>query len=614
MNTFQSTGREDNKEVLKNRAVTLLILLFIILLISFIQIFRLIVLERDAYLTSSEENRITILPIYSSRGLIRLSNEELISENVVFHNLVISLGNKSISSIKKAIEGIGLALDIEKTRIKEIKNKIYLNKKSKQMTLIENLSSEQIEKYLFYREKWPSIKLEAELRRFLIDSALFSHVVGYLGRINADELEEAEELLLFSESWVGKTGLEKQYEETLRGSFGYRTVEVDVYGNEVRELRRIKPSTANTIYLSLDKNLQRLAKKELKGRRGAIIAIDPNNGLVRALVSSPDFNPNVLNQSEKGNFTEIASDPDGPFFNRVISGNYPPASTIKPFIGLLGLQEGVIDWGTIVEDPGFFQINAEGRKYRGSREEGHGSVNLSKAIIESSDVYFYELATQLSVDKIYSFLDSFGLSNMTGIDIYGEGKGILPNRKWKLGAVGQSWYVGDTVNLGIGQGYITVTPLQLAIAISALANKGKVFRPRVVERINDEFTSPEVLFTVSLSDKSNWKKMEEAMVGVIESWNGTAHNLFAEGQQSIAGKTGTAQIKSLSEGKLTVKEEYEKVRKDEKKRDHALFVSYGPLPNPKLVVVVVIENGESGSTVAAPIAKKMIASFISESR
>jgi len=203
---------------------------------------------------------------------------------------------------------------------------------------------------------------------------------------------------------------------------------------------------------------------------------------------------------------------------------------------------------------------------------------------------------------------------MTGIDIYGEGKGILPNRKWKLGAVGQSWYVGDTVNLGIGQGYITVTPLQLAIAISALANKGKVFRPRVVERINDKFTSPEVLYTVSLSDKSNWKKMEDAMVRVIESWNGTAHNLFVEGQQTIAGKTGTAQIRSLSEGELTAKEEYEDVRRDEKKRDHALFVSYGPLPNPKLVVVVVIENGESGSIVAAPIAKKMIESFVSKSR
>ena len=600
--------------MLKNRAVTLLILLFIIVFISFIQIFRLIVLERDAYLTSSEENRITILPIYSARGLIRLSSEELISENIVFHNLVISLGNKSFSSVNKTIEGIGFDLDIKKTRVEKIKNKIHLNKKSKKVTLIENLSSEQIEKYLFYREKWPSIKLEAELRRFLIDGSLFSHVVGYLGRINADELAEEEEFLLFNESWVGKTGLEKQYDETLRGSFGYKIVEVDVYGKEVRELRRIKPSTTNTIYLSLDKNLQRLAKKELNGRRGAIIAIDPNNGLVRALVSSPDFNPNVLNQSEKGNFTELAGDPDGPFFNRVISGNYPPASTIKPFIGLLGLQEGVIDWGTMVEDLGFFQVNAEGRKYRGWKEEGHGSVNLSKAIIESSDVYFYELATQLSVDKIYAFLGSFGLSNKTGIDIYGEGEGILPNRKWKLGAVGDTWYVGDTVNLGIGQGYITVTPLQLAIAISAFANKGKVFRPRVVERINDKFTSPEVLYTVSLSDKSNWKKMEDAMVRVIESWNGTAHNLFVEGQQTIAGKTGTAQIRSLSEGELTAKEEYEDVRRDEKKRDHALFVSYGPLPNPKLVVVVVIENGESGSIVAAPIAKKMIESFVSKSR
>ena len=303
---------------------------------------------------------------------------------------------------------------------------------------------------------------------------------------------------------------------------------------------------------------------------------------------------------------------DAPLFNRAISGSYPPASTIKPFLGLLGLEERAIDADTIIKDEGVFQINGEGRKYRGWKEEGHGEVNLHKAIVESSDVYFYELASKLTIDKISHFLSLFNFGKNTGIDLNNESASILPDRKWKLGNIGETWFVGDTVNMGIGQGYIAVTPIQLASSVSAIATKGKIFKPKLVERLGDQDIEPELLFSIELTKKENWETIEKSMIAVINSWNGTAHNLYKEGGLKIAGKTGTAQIKSLVDQELSVQEEYEGIREIEKNRDHALFVSYGPLPNPNLTVVVIVENGESGSSVAAPIAMKLLEQYQAE--
>jgi penicillin-binding protein 2 len=372
------------------------------------------------------------------------------------------------------------------------------------------------------------------------------------------------------------------------------------------------PKKAHDLYLSLDKDLQKLARYELAGRRGAVVAIDPNNGLIKTLVSSPDFNPNIFNRSESGQVNDILKSIDSPIFNRAISGNYPPASTLKPFIGLLGIKEGIIDWASTIQDDGFFQINGQGRKYRGWKEEGHGRVNLQKSIVESSDVFYYNLASQLPIESISSFLKLFGFGSKTGIDLYAETEGILPSRKWKLGAIGESWFVGDTINLGIGQGYISCSPIQLAVAMSILATRGKAYKPRVIERIDEIFTEPELIYKVELSSEKNWQKLEDSMSLVVSSWNGTAHNLTEFGKVKIAGKTGTAQIKSLTDEVLTVKEEYEDIREEETSRDHALFIGYGPIPEPKLAVVVIVENGESGSIIAAPIAQKLIDLYLEE--
>tara|TARA_B100001175_G_scaffold174902_1_gene148564 strand:+ start:1 stop:1392 length:1392 start_codon:yes stop_codon:yes gene_type:complete len=455
----------------------------------------------------------------------------------------------------------------------------------------------------------PSIKLEAKLRRYLPHRNLFSHVVGHLGLVNKDEMLSLSRAEYLGDSYIGKVGLEKSYEELLKGMSGTSLLEVDVYGNKVREIQRTAPDKPSNITLTLDFKLQKIAQEELANRRGAVVALDPMTGFIKVLVSSPDYNPNILNGSENGLSVLQTSMEEAPFFNRAISGLYPPASTIKPFIGLLGLEEKIINETTIVEDKGFFQLSEEGRKYRGWKEDGHGKVNLNKAIVESSDVYFYELASKLTIDRISSFLLKFGFGEISGIDLTNESKSILPTRNWKLGNIGEAWFVGDTINIGIGQGYISSTPLQLAVSLSAIANKGKIFKPKLISHNRLEDYEPQLLMEVQIQNPRHWNIIEKSMVSVINAWNGTAHNLYDEGGITIAGKTGTAQIKSLTDQDLSVREEYEGVRKDIRNRDHALFASYGPIPDPNLVVVVIVENGESGSAVAAPIAKRLIEQY-----
>jgi penicillin-binding protein 2 len=598
-------GQEASLKGLKRRSRIILGFLFFVSLAGVLQIVKLTVIDQENYATESEKNRIIRVPVYPSRGLIGLAkSNRLLVENIVAQQLTINF--KSTADIDSTIVDIQKTIGIPEEVVRTFYKVLSSNPRNMNIILMDDLTEEQVAKYLVNKERWPSSDLEAYLKRYVIDNSLFSHVLGYTGAVSRQEREDDEEYRYSINSRLGKSGIEKTYENELRGKVGYRTVEVDVHGKEVRELEKVLPTKAKNIFLSLDQELQELARKALKGRKGAVVAIDPNNGLVKVLVSSPDYNPNIFNETAEGDLRSLNSDTNAPFFNRAISGNYPPASTLKPFLGLLGLESGIINWNTKIEDEGFFQIQEEGRKYRGWKEEGHGTVDLNKAIIESSDVYFYELASKTTVDQIHSFLKLFGFGQKTGIDLTGEDEGLLPSQNWKLGRTGDSWFVGDTINLGIGQGYITTTPLQLAVAVSVLATKGRAYKPNIVEKVDETFIEPELLYQVEIKQERNWKKLEESMISVIRSWNGTAHNIYNPEDFLIAGKTGTAQIKSLTEENLTVQEEYENVRKDIKKRDHALFVGYGPIPNPNLTVVVIVENGESGSAVAAPIAKSII--------
>ena len=605
MRTIQDLIKDEEElRALKVRSNIISYLFLVLFIVGLFKIFQLTILDRVDYEAESDKNRIITIPIYPSRGLIKLSDGTIVAENIVTHGIYIK--DKLFDSAKDQIELLFKDVLNEDRNLNELKMESNLGSN---IWLAESLTEKELARYEFFKNDLPSIELETKLVRYLPHQNLFSHAVGHLGKVNPQE-----RLLLSKEeypngSFIGKVGIEKRYESFLKGSIGTSVLEVDVYGNKVREISRTNPDRPSDLVLTLDLELQKIARKELAGRRGAVVALEPNTGYVKALVSSPDYNPNLLNGSENGKLVTKSSKEEAPFFNRAISGSYPPASTIKPFIALLGLEEGIIDTSTIIEDKGFFQLKEDGRRYRGWKEEGHGKVNLKKAIVESSDVYFYDLASKLTIDRISIFLKEFGFGNLSGIDLMNESESILPTRSWKLGNIGETWFVGDTVNIGIGQGYITSTPLQLASSISAIANKGLIYQPKLVSKVEGSSYQPEVLNDVRIGNEKNWEIIEESMISVIQSWNGTAHNLFDENGITIAGKTGTAQIKSLTDQELTVREEYEDIRQNIKNRDHALFASYGPIPDPNLVVVVIVENGESGSAVAAPIAKRIIEQY-----
>ena len=612
MSEFLNLDREKEAQTkLTNRSTFLLVLVGLFGLITLFQLVKLTVLDSGLYTTISDENRIVRVPIYPSRGLIKLSNGEIVTENIVSQALTIS--PSKTKDIEQTLKELKENLIINEKQLLAYKEK-SIDKKSKYERVVigENLSQQQIARFSVESDRWPSLSIEARLMRFNLSGPIFSHVLGYVGQISLEEIEDSINFSYPLSFQIGKSGVEKSYEEQMRGGVGYKTIEVDVHGKEIRELTRVIPKKGSDIYLTLDKDLQELARNELAGRKGAIVALDPNTGFIKALVSGPDFNPNIFNKTEIGDLDIIFNDLESPLFNRAISGSYPPASTIKPFIGLLGLKEGEIDWNTTIEDEGFFQLNEEGRKYRGWKEEGHGQVNLAKSIIESSDVFFYQLATQLTVDRIAAFLKEFGFGLKSGVDLYAEAEGILPDRKWKLGAIGESWFVGDTVNMGIGQGYISSTPLQLALAVSSIATRGKIYKPKVVAKVNEDLIEKEIFLEIDSIKESDWEKLESSMVSVISDWRGTAFNLNEIAKNKIAGKTGTAQIKSLTDEELTVKEEYEDIRQEVSNRDHALFVGYGPIPEPELTVVVIVENGESGSAIAAPIAQRLIDKYLSK--
>tara|TARA_E500000081_G_scaffold51562_1_gene54662 strand:+ start:412 stop:2247 length:1836 start_codon:yes stop_codon:yes gene_type:complete len=595
---------EKDAQSLRTRLGVIFSFLLILLIGGIFKIVQLTVLDRADYITEADNNRIINIPIYPARGLIRLEDGTVIAENIVTQGLYIKskLFKTSRDQIEKLYNQVldeSRTFDQQKLQIKD-EEKIWL---------VKNLSEKELARYEVQKNTIPSIKLEAKLKRYLPHRNLFSHVIGHLGLISSNERLTLSRAEYPSDSYIGKVGLEKSYEKLLKGTAGISLLEVDVYGNKVREIQRTAPDIPSNITLTLDFKLQKIAQEELANRRGAVVALDPMTGFVKALVSSPDYNPNILNGSENSLSVSQSSIEEAPFFNRAISGLYPPASIIKPFIGLLGLEEEIINETTIVEDKGFFQLKEEGRRYRGWKEDGHGEVNLNKAIVESSDVYFYELASKLTIDRISTFLLKFGFGQISGIDLINESKSILPTRNWKLGNIGEAWFVGDTINIGIGQGYISSTPLQLAVSLSALANKGKIYKPKLVSNDQLEDYEPQLLMEVQIQNPRYWNIIEKSMISVINSWNGTAHNLYDEEGITIAGKTGTAQIKSLTDQDLSVREEYEGIRKEIKNRDHALFASYGPVPDPNLVVVVIVENGESGSAVAAPIAKRLIEQY-----
>jgi len=582
------------------RILIFLIPFLILLTLAFFQIFNLMILSADEFKTQADSNRILKERVFPPRGLILDRNEEIVVENFIRQDLKVT--PSFVEDYSLYISNLSELLNYETSKIEDIfYKKLNEIKPFQSFTLIRNLNDEQIAKLNLNLSKFSGTEIIPNFSRNVTEGESLGSVVGYLGFASKNSILEDPNLKNFSDQQIGLLGIEKEYDDFLRGEIGYKFLEKDSKGNVIKVLSTEPPKKGKNLKLSIDLELQRTLFKEFTGKKGALIAIEPETGFIRALISSPSYDPNYLNNFYSEEIEKILQDENSPLFNRAVSGQYPPASTLKPFIGLAALEEQVITWDEKIHDQGEFFVEGDDRPYRGWKEEGHGFVNMESAIAESSDVYFYNIAFDLTVSSISPFLAKFGFGSSSKL-LGNESKGILPDKKWKLGQKGEFWFKGDTINMGIGQGYILTTPLQIAIAYSALVNGGQLITPRIVESIDGvatEFSSKRI----ELKNNENWELIKKALVSVVESNKGTAHNLF-DPKKRIAGKTGTAQVKSLIND---IK--YQEIRENELLRDHALFVGYGPIEKPSLVVVVIVENGESGSLVAAPIVKKALNSY-----
>ena len=586
------SGKRDSES---RKLVLYLIFPIFIMLVVLLQTFNLTVINGKKYETQSENNRIVSRTIYPTRGLIYDTHDKLLVENIASSQLNL-VPERSTDTLKK-IKEIADLLNLEKSFLLDIYEKQIKKPRYpfQPITLAKSLNDEQIALFSVSSEKFKGFSVETGLVRSVVNKQSLAHVLGYMGYSESND-DDNKSSNFISGNQIGISGIEKTYHDQLSGKVGTRIEEKDVSGKFVRVLSENNAESGKDLKLSIDLDLQNFLIPFFEGQKGALVALEPKSGLIKALISSPSYDPNIFNSSSSlAEIQSIFSDDEGPLFNRATMGNYPPASTIKPILGLAALDEGIVDWNTIIQDDGEFYVEGDPRPYRGWKEDGHGKVDLEKAIVESSDVYFYSTAYDLTIKRLEPFLNKFGFGAKTNIDAE-ESNGLVPNEKWKLGYIGEFWFKGDSINLGIGQGYMLSTPIQISQAIAVIANRGEIIKPRLVEEIDESPTELESLGKINLKDETNWEKIEKSMIEVINSPNGTANNI-KDSRYVIAGKTGTAQIKSYED------QEYEDIRENPFFRDHALFVGYAPIPNPELLILVIIENGESGSRVAAPIAK-----------
>ena len=585
------SGKRDSES---RKLVLYLIFPIFIMFVVLLQTINLTVINGKKYETQSENNRIVSRTIYPTRGLIYDTHDKLLVENIASSQLNL-VPERSTDTLKK-IKEIADLLNLEKSFLLDIYEKQIKKPRYpfQPITLAKSLNDEQIALFSVSGEKFKGFSVETGLVRSVVNKKSLAHVLGYMGYSESNDVNKSSNFI--SGSQIGISGIEKTYHDQLSGKVGTRIEEKDVSGKFVRVLSENNAESGKDLKLSIDLDLQNFLIPFFEGQKGALVALEPKTGFIKALISSPSYDPNIFNSSSSlAEIQSIFSDDEGPLFNRATMGNYPPASTIKPILGLAALDEGIVDWNTIIQDDGEFYVEGDPRPYRGWKEDGHGKVDLEKAIVESSDVYFYSTAYDLTIKRLEPFLNKFGFGAKTNIDAE-ESNGLVPNEKWKLGYIGEFWFKGDSINLGIGQGYMLSTPIQISQAIAVIANRGDIIKPRLVEEIDESPTELESLGKISLKDETNWEKIEKSMIEVINAPNGTANNI-KDTRYVIAGKTGTAQIKSYED------QEYEDIRENPFFRDHALFVGYAPIPDPELLILVIIENGESGSRVAAPIAK-----------
>lgn len=559
----------------------------------------------DKYKAQSDSNRIKLISNPPSRGYIYDRNGYLLADNEPVFSAMLT--PSEIDDPKLTLELLTPIFDLTSEDITTTLNKIEKNKGDDPIVIKMNLNEEQIAKFSERKPFFHGVTIDTKLTRYYPHGELFAHVIGYVGRINDKETQKLSENPDVSRRYagtdlIGKLGIEAQYEEVLLGLPGYQSVETNVHGDILRQLDTGPPTAGNDLYLSLDYGLQVVAQKQLAGRRGAIVALDPKNGEVLAFVSNPSYDPNLfVSGISFKDYNALRDDPDQPLYNRALQGLYPPASTIKPFESMGFLHYGVMDWDTTIFDPGYFSLPGDKHKFRDWKRGGHGTVDMTKSIVMSVDTYYYKTAYQLGIDKLHDWMTRFGFGVKSGIDLPHEKAGLMPSPTWKQKTYKKDWLPGETISVSIGQGAFLASPLQVANATAMTANQGNHLIPHLLKKSKgslpvDIISRPDGKITFN-GKPSDWQKMHNAMEETVK--RGTAKGIYTA-QYRIAGKTGTAQVKSIAQGKS-----YNKAALDKRHWDHAWFTGFAPVENPQIALAVIVENGGGGSTVAAPIGRAL---------
>lgn len=560
----------------------------------------------QAYQTRSNENRVKLVPIAPNRGLIYDRNGILLAENKPVYSL--DMVPEKFTDIDATIAKLTTLLNLTEDNIDDFHLRLKRQRRFKQVPILTNLSESQVALFSVQRHNYPGISVTARLKRYYPFGDALTHALGYVARINSNDLKRLEKsgsrAVYAATHDIGKQGIERYYEKNLHGEPGFKEVEVNNRGKIVRTLKITQPVPGNDLYLNIDIRLQLKAQQELAGRRGAIILLAPKTGEVLAMISSPSYDPNLfVHGISSKNYNRLLQSKDRPLINRATQGRYPPASTVKPQLAILGLEDGAITPSTIINDRGWFQIPNTKRRFRDWKRWGHGKINVYTAIEQSSDTFFYNLAYNVGIDKINGFMSEFGFGDYTGIDVREETNAILPSREWKRARYNEPWYQGDTISVGIGQGYWSSTPIQLAKATGIVASKGLRPVPQLIRDIkytNGDVFKPVVeLPPLKLKDPSHWQVAKDGMHGVVTKSNGTARRAFANAKYSAAGKSGTAQLYQLGE------EKYDASKIRERLRDNAMFVAYAPFDEPEISATIILENAGGGSSQAAPSARRL---------
>ena len=594
-------------ELFFRRVLFMLFAVFLALLSVSGRLVYLQVLNHDRFTTLSDSNRIRLQPLPPTRGFIYDRNGVLLADNLASYHLEVTPEQSEDLNATLAMIRERIALsdaDIERFRKLARRNPPYTGAPLRFLLTEEEIARLAIDLY-----RLPGVEIKADLTRHYPKNSLGVHALGYVGRIDEAELRKLDPGQYSGSTHIGKTGVEKSYEDVLRGKTGHQQVETNAEGRPLRVLSRTAPVPGKNIYLTLDMRLQAVAEQALEGHNGAIVALDPRNGEVLALASQPVYDPGpFVNGIDFASYRKLNTSKDRPLLNRALRGVYPPGSTIKPLMALAGLEYGTVNRHSGVFCAGVFRLPGASRKFRDWKRSGHGSVSMDRAIAQSCDVYFYDLAIKLGIDRIHQFLSQFGLGRLTGVDLPGEKGALLPSREWKRKIHKQDWFGGGTVSAGIGQGFFLATPLQLAYSTGIISQRGANFQPRVLHATEDPGSrvktpvEPRRLPPVAVKNPRFWDAIIAGMIHVVEG--GTAHKIRSP-RYRIAGKTGTAQGFTLGQN-----QRYNAKRLAKHLLDHALFVAFAPVEDPRIAVAVIAEHGGGGSATAAPLARKVMDAYL----